>query len=977
MAWAVKYRCEYYDLNGIAWKIDIEEDAFGGAITTLTGSGTPLEFRRDNNSDQYNDPISESQAIFEVFATTDFILADLYSVDEMHFRVQIYQSASLYWIGFIDTGDFSEPYEEVPYPVTIAASCGLKLLKDIRYYDEYLGEDYNGRMYESQIILDILDKIQHTGFTEYVNLYEDRMSQATSDSPMDQLIIDVDIFKDMFCYEVLIHLLTKYNACITQKTGVFVIYRPEELTGATVYGRSFTAVSTHSSTSFAPIQYINRVGHVTTRQQIPGGVVMIQSPAKKVTIKQDYGNKESWLDTWQFKGEDWNEVTDAFEGWTEVGGMHIEPAGGTIRGETDGVVLVTKNTYPTLSAYLSQPFGIYTLVSATDGIIFEFDYLIYNGNSTPVNNFIFYIEVTNGVHYLAISPTDGDAYYWDNSAGTTNIRVEVDGVVPGINDWVHYKRQVVGLPMTGDYEVKLYGTSNAGSYNVMTLAIKNIRFYASSVETVTKPVMITIPMGVRSGILIDPLKPKEIWLRPLIKEFKTVTVNEYVVTNAINGRELEYQYMLGDVVGSGIDNVIEQFQGALAMTVTQSLEQAAGNFVAAFADDYLAGGVILTFDQLSDGDVDIFFTAQAAGVAFTGATSIANVTGDISGTLPAGLQVANISLRARVDKIAINPNIARVDVVEFGPSTGGTGLVTCAGLTKLATFDTDINTTADNFVTAWAASYAVVGVILTNIFNVMFFTADTPGTDFTPATEITFTNASGDLQASAGTNTANVTGSTSGTANITCNGLTKLATFATDAETTAANFVTSWAAAYLASPYFVVVTSIANVIYFTAQTAGTDFTADPTTIANVSGDLNGTATSPYITNIAVAVAQVSVITLLGSSGTANITCDAEVQQIAITTVTDHTISWSTRGGSEIKPILEVIGDEIAAQHARPKQLIQMPIIDKDSAVSAINILGNFQDDLNQFSAVNRTFVHNRSVFDTKNRQWEIDLIEIL
>ena len=85
--------------------------------------------------------------------------------------------------------------------------------------------------------------------------------------------------------------------------------------------------------------------------------------------------------------------------------------------------------------------------------------------------------------------------------------------------------------------------------------------------------------------------------------------------------------------------------------------------------------------------------------------------------------------------------------------------------------------------------------------------------------------------------TVTLTG-TAGTANVTgAGGLTKLATFASDLETTAHNFVTDHAAAYLTE--HIVVTHAGADLIFTAEVAGTGF--DRPVITNVSDDLAGTA----------------------------------------------------------------------------------------------------------------------------------------
>jgi len=78
---------------------------------------------------------------------------------------------------------------------------------------------------------------------------------------------------------------------------------------------------------------------------------------------------------------------------------------------------------------------------------------------------------------------------------------------------------------------------------------------------------------------------------------------------------------------------------------------------------------------------------------------------------------------------------------------------------------------------------------------------------------------------------------TAGTANITgAGGLTKTVTFATDLTTTATNFVTANAAAYLVQG--IVLTSDGADLIFTVETSGEHFTQPA--ITNTAGDLTGT-----------------------------------------------------------------------------------------------------------------------------------------
>lgn len=91
---------------------------------------------------------------------------------------------------------------------------------------------------------------------------------------------------------------------------------------------------------------------------------------------------------------------------------------------------------------------------------------------------------------------------------------------------------------------------------------------------------------------------------------------------------------------------------------------------------------------------------------------------------------------------------------------------------------------------------------------------------------------------------------TSGTANVLCNGITRLATFNTSLTQTATDFVTSHAAAYLAAG--VVVTSDGATLMFTSTVAGTDFTGN-TSITNATTNLAGTATMNVVSNVKVSI----------------------------------------------------------------------------------------------------------------------------
>ena len=758
MAWVEKYRLEFKDTYGVLWTRKIYEDGFGGSKTDLTGTGEPLNYEFLSDSDEFDEPIRETRGMSNVYAMTNFALADLYSTEEMHFLVEDYIGATLFFKGYVNAGNCEEDYNDIPYPVGIAACCGLTYLKEIKYDDS--GTYYNGRKLISQVILDILAKIGFTTFTEFVNVYEASMNDGQTDSPFDQTLIDVDIFKDMYCYDVLTEILKPFSAVIRQVNGVFTIYRPKELKEATVYGRTFTGATTKSGTSITPQYYINRSTNASNILQRPGSPQLTISPAKKISIKQDYGNKENWIENGDFFAVNYDDVTPAVDFWTKINSAHLilHHISEFLPDEEQGIAISTDNALQATG--LTQDIAEYPLISATDVFTFELKFGWLN-NSGSSNNAVtsVYVEIKQGAYYL--NEIDDTYAEWTLTPSYISIfPVDIYGtstVQVGFTGWTEYKRIVVGMLDNGTITCKLGGQLiDPDIYN----AYAYVKFYCSSFKV--RQTQSTVNGVIRRE---RPSNLSLTYNQKIKFAFKDLRIVErtYLATNAINGKELDIDSILGDVADSELDNVPEQFAGAMAMSVT--------------VDNY------------------------------------------------------------RVDSITLS-------------GTSGTADVVCDGITRPATFDTDLATTAANFVSAFASDYLPGGVV---------------------------------------------------------------------------------------------VTAVGDRIIFTSNVLGADFTGS-TTITNTSGDLDGT--------------------------------ESEDTPSSVTTF-DYTTEWNTRGGSEADPLLQIKADETAAQYARPKQLIQMEMIDKNASDISFGLLKRYEDDLNQYSGNNRTFVVNAGEFRVKQRELTIDLIEMI
>lgn len=652
MSFGVKYRIEYCDLRQLTWKIDFLEDGYSGTITTLTTSANPLNIEFDSGSDVFSDPLKPSTATIRVFAESDFQLADLYSTEDLHYLVKIYYNdTTLLWQGWLRMDDFEEAYDDTPYEITIKAECGLNYLKNVEYKGAD-GEYYTGRKTIAQIIFDIFEKINYTdGFKEFVNIYDVGISKGTGDSVFDQIYIDAEVFKEKNCYEVLESIMTGFNATMLMIDGVFYIYRAKELTSATVYGRYFTSATSKTSTSISPAQYIKRTGYSSDLIQLPGGKSLIIAPSGTIECNHDYGYKESWIKNWEFKAETFSGNLISYyslKNWSKAGIPDFYPLNLLLPEEKDGIAF---STYVASGAgynnYFYQSFGSYAK-SSSKALGFEFQMCCISNSS--FNNAKLYIEIK----------ADGGSYYLTNDTNTslkwstTSAKIQIThNVTAGDTGWKKISYSIPSLPISGTYTIKIF--TKTQSTNVYFIGIKDIKFFQTA-DTI---------LFYKTRLRARLFNKWTVWRSPWRQKTKYVDEAEvvqkkYTVENSINGKKVEFNYLIGDVIDSNVDNIPEQFSGALTYAITVNdydkcypsgksgslditaggvtrrmyfdinLEETCMGFYGSYASDYAAAGITLNYGY--DGNYYVRFTA-----AFEMNTSWTPVSGDLS------LSISNIT----------------------------------------------------------------------------------------------------------------------------------------------------------------------------------------------------------------------------------------------------------------------------------------------------------------------------------------------
>jgi hypothetical protein len=874
MSFGTKYRCEFYDLGGLDWKVDFEWSGYdpGSGITEMQASGNPLTIEPLADADDLHEsPIHGTKADLRVMATSSFQYDPFYVLGDTEVRTSIYRNGSLYFRGYVLPSSLSEPYNDTPYEVTISSADGLGYLRQVKYDDD--GAPYEGRMRESQVILDILAKIGFSTFTEIINIYEENMADGTGDSPIDQTLFDVSVLEDMYCYEALEYMLSKWDAIIRQKNGVFYIFRPTELKG-TAYYRIFTAATVKTSGSFNPAISISRSGTPSDVRDTNGGVKMLINPVKKLTIRHDLGWKESWIKNWEFKGETFD-GTD-FAHWAQAASTNAVEVESVVPGEFNGVYL---NSFSVAYAYyIEQVFSPQAAPSVTDGFYLELDFLFFNGTAALIASTSFYVLLAVGSStYKYFEVISEDAGAWSDSVQRNAITADAP---VGSSGWINWKRKITGVDIGSQYTIIIYSSNKTGA----RVAVRNVRWTASSVQITTMSSVITDTgmRRIRTSTLSNTgfTRPKKIYT------FRNTLEKIYTpITNAINGDELDLDYILGDVLAAdaGIDNILEQFAGALSVSMG-SLTDVATKFVNDYATFYHDTHDVL----LTSSGPDLIFEAHTAGTPFTGLTSITNTSGNLTAAAGVVHTQLNSTGTDRIDTVTLNTN-----------ATCGSVSITCESVTKSVTFVTSPTATAAKFVTDWAASYAAAGVdvTVTSVNNIIYFTPDVSGNDFVED-DLACTHSNvlmgGTVADHYTNNTPGVTAlkhidkitlsGSSGSADIVVGGVSQEAVFSNTLTETAHNFISDGdvVAAYAAAD--IDIDHDGATIIFSAQVAGTDSITGTTSITPIGAALNGTAYSPSTAYVAEvpehpAVARVDKIVIAGTSGHGHIRCENVTCQI--------------------------------------------------------------------------------------------------
>lgn len=227
--YGVRYRGEYNTVGGFDTRIDIAQRGYEDSTTEICFSGNPFVLDYDT-AGKYTSIIA-SHCVIELLEEEEDDFVDLFTNDDRKFRVYYYKfldsSWVLMWTGYVIPEFYQKPFVRgYNNYVTVKASDQLGQMKDEAFVDASENK-FRGELSQIEIIANILKKTDlNINIRAQDNIFEEDMD--TDESPLAQAFVDVRIFEDLKCDDVLNHVIKcKSGLRLFQSYGVWWLVRSE------------------------------------------------------------------------------------------------------------------------------------------------------------------------------------------------------------------------------------------------------------------------------------------------------------------------------------------------------------------------------------------------------------------------------------------------------------------------------------------------------------------------------------------------------------------------------------------------------------------------------------------------------------------------------------------------------------------------------------------------------------------------------
>ena len=504
MAYGKRLYLTFKDLKDTAWTIEIYQDGYSGTAYQIVMSGDPVSVRW--GGDKWKNIISSectislrhteltdgllvvgnqykiedfnagddftnvggsnaSGVIFTATGTTpttwtnSSILTSndfswLNTSNGLEVKVIIKKAGNDWWQGFVlpdqyfDTLNYTKVF-------TLTASDRIGKLRDFEYSDASTGFPYDGYRNALDTLARTLSKTGlELDLRSAVNLFEDGMTEADTDDPLDQVSLWQDVFQSTEldagnCYDVVNVILKTFQARLFQSDNEWWIVRIPEYNGASLDYRGYTFDSVDLeydysfNNTFSPEKATG-----ANFKLLKGGRIETVEPWEQLTVKKDYGKKDTII-----KGSTFPK--NEFDG-TDPRHFTISGTSGfeqKIVGDTYGLKCETVAVFDAAKNIVSE--GVAVELTTTE----KFEFKLIGGWFAETAYAYFKIYLDSGTDYWY----DGNS--WETSsqiiATRTNNFISPIPVITTYSDSGEATMEIDGFPADGTLYIYIYDPTPA------------------------------------------------------------------------------------------------------------------------------------------------------------------------------------------------------------------------------------------------------------------------------------------------------------------------------------------------------------------------------------------------------------------------------------------------------------------------------------------------------------------------------------